>query len=358
MPVLDYAVKIAPKHQTTMICKGFQAQLMYTQRLKEIGRPHSLPLGSPLPVYHVDSFPACPKEWIRGSGNYVCPVATDIGLWFNFTMNDADVAVLASVKGMNPITGQKLDALRLERYNETCPKHKIPFQGDRFCPECNYKWPPQSYIAWPNTLWWDGFRQPDGTVRQFFFSSEEERDVASLVIGKENVVPAFGFAFFRTKTPTKRKQISYRSPLYYGGNYGGACGQSVFTCNASHISYKALDSTTSDMSEMDFSCCSPGGSQTIASSSRGIGGQSVNSAVDHGRYRAKRSMSKAVAVGAGAEISQGLKADTLPLDSWGDKPAIMRLYFVFEEQFRKIAEGGILDLEGSKKGFMDGLPVG
>jgi hypothetical protein len=106
---------------------------------------------------------------------------------------------MPTVKGMNPVTGQKTEGYGLERYENKCPVHNIDFREGRFCEECNYKWPPQNYVAAPNRLWWDGFRTSDGKVRQFFFTEDLAKSIPENVIGKQNTVPAFGFAFYKTK---------------------------------------------------------------------------------------------------------------------------------------------------------------
>jgi hypothetical protein len=184
----------------TMTYKNYSAQIMEANRL--VGdKVHGLPPGSALPVYHVDEFVKVPETWMKGPGVFVVPVRPNKGLWFNFRMNDeANTAVILTVKGANPITGLPTSGFHLERYDDKCPKHGCAFMADRFCPECNYKWPDRGYLS-GSPLWWDGFRSDDGTVRQFFFTEEELRDVASAMIGKENTVPAFGFAFYSSKVP-------------------------------------------------------------------------------------------------------------------------------------------------------------
>lgn len=67
----------------------------------------------------------------------------------------------------------------------------------------------------------------------------------------------------------------------------------------------------------------------------------------------------AVAVGAGAEIDQELKNDPLSPDEWKSEPSgVIRLYFVFREQFEQIYKKGIKDLKGRKEGYLKGVPVG
>lgn len=378
-----YAPVMANKSFTyVMAHKGCHAALMATKRLPDHGRPHALPPGEHVPVYPVDALPGCPEDWMRGQGSYVCPVAPDWGLWFNFTQNDAhSTAVLMSVKGMNPITGQKLEGLGLEKYQSKCPVHNIDFKGELFCEKCNYKWPPQSFVSYPNTLWWDGFRQPDGTVRQFFFSEDEKRDIASAVIGKQNTVPAFGFAFYQTKEPrfkmsrgmTRGGNMKYKS----SGPGGQSVGFSSLSSAVYGISYNANTNSTNyaakeqslTSSLMDFSgvepcsampdmgfdsdepsvlCFSP---EPEVKTSSVLRGMQVNCT--------KRVEKKDVAVGAGAQIQQDLLSDSLELEKWKKEPtAIIRLYFVFREEFGQIIGKGLLDLEGKKQGYLDGLPVG
>jgi hypothetical protein len=66
-----------------------------------------------------------------------------------------------------------------------------------------------------------------------------------------------------------------------------------------------------------------------------------------------------VGIGAGAKIKQDLTGDSLSVDQWNDKPAgIVRVYFVFREQFERYVSAGLKDLVGCREGFLDGAPVG
>ena len=213
-------------------------------------------------------------------------------------------------------------------------------------------------------MWWDGFRQADGTVRQFFLTADEKRDVASLVIGKENTVPAFGFAFF--------EPIKQRAPYGVTGMQGaiGPVGHPVknYLSGGSGV----------------FGISGPKGVRGF-SGSRGISGQSVGSAGayyaapairhnydaggdDHPKVTcslndaipdmalssmvsqdaeektsAMMDLSeslacvKEVSVGAGAEITQELRQDSLEVSEWKPKAAaVIRLYFVFKDEFKAI----------------------
>lgn len=176
---------------------GYSAQLMEAERLKG-DRLHALPPGRPISAIPIHCLPGAPEGWIRDPGSYVVKVNKECGLWFDWRGNDEfNTAVVPTVKGMNPITGMQTENVFMQQYREKCPKHDIPFAHGLYCEKCGYKWPAQNYVSNPNILWWDGFRQADGSVRQFFFTEEDMKDVASAIIGKENTVPAFGFAFYR-----------------------------------------------------------------------------------------------------------------------------------------------------------------
>jgi hypothetical protein len=178
--------------------KGFRAQIMKAPRLKGT-QVHDLPPGTAIEVHATDEFEHPLPHWLKGPGNFVVPVGKEDGLWFDFRLSDSEnTAVVLSIKGMNPISGKRSNGFSLERYETRCPVHDLDFEGIRFCKECGYKWPAQNYIAAPNIAWFDGFFT-NGKVRQFFFTEDMARSIPEHVIGKEDTVPAFGFAFYRTK---------------------------------------------------------------------------------------------------------------------------------------------------------------
>jgi len=360
-----------------MECGNFKASLMKAPRLEDDGRVHSLPTGSRIPVFPISALPACPGEWVREEGVYVCPVDTEWGLWFDWRMNDEmNTAVVPSVKGMNPITGLEVEGPSLEAYKKCCPIHETEFGPNRLCEECGYRWPPQNYVTHESILWLDGFRQPDGSVRQFFFTDEDRRDIASAVIGEENTVPAFGFVFYRPKVERKKKIERTRGIL--------------IDCKIDHhlkplwieksppTKYYTLggDTTldiqnlTSDMGHHVYSCDASdamGITRSLSVKSEEFGMMVSNmEGVDKLIFdtdelpKPSETKSKSVSVGAGAKISQELKVDELGIDGWKDENSgIIRLYFVFEEQFRDIVkEGGIKGIQTNNDGFLAGLPVG
>ncbi len=352
-------------HLSTFVmeCNGFKASLMSTPKL--IGdHVHGLPSGSPMPVYPIAALPGCPDHWVRASGSYICPV-NNHALWFNWTYNDPlNTAILPSVKGMNPVTGEKLEGFELRSYRRKCPTHGIPFVkgSKRFCEKCNYEWPPQSYICAPNILWWDGFRQPDGTVRQFFFSEDEVRDVASAVIGKENTVPAFGFAFYE---PVKRREPPPQNIIRGMGNIVATKIHPMNGIHPMNINYtsKGLIGPKGMTGQTGPQGCGvnyqSGPIVTYDSVKSFFESEEKTSAMDLDCDVAEEKPTKEVAVGAGARIRQDLEPDTLKVRDWQIKPsAVMRLYFVFYEEFKQIVAKGTRDIVGSKEGFLKDLPVG
>ena len=343
----------------TMKHKNFTAKIMRAQRLTG-DYVHSLPPGSPIPVYPVDAFKCPLSSWVTGAGNYVVPVDPDWGLWFDWRDNDEmNTSVLLSIKGMNPITGQRTNGFGLERYEEKCPIHNEQFKDGLFCEKCNFKWPVQNYVSYPNKLWWDGFRSEDGKVRQFFFTEDLAKSIPELVIGKEDTVPAFGFAFFKTKVS---RQIQAPIPVSYILNY-----VPTGTYVTSSKDYVGQNTTSNYAS---YRSCGPSSAKArIKSCSMNYSCEDINvtsskdyrskSFTDTMNETKKLKLTSEVGVGAGAEIEQDLLVDTLKLSDWEEKPeSVMRLFFIFVDQFKEIETKGMKDLIGGKNGFMSGFPVG
>jgi hypothetical protein len=177
---------------------------------------HALPPYAPVPAFFVDQYPACPSRWERSSGEerrmaYFVPLeipdevdAEDgegrrgtigRGLWLDLTRNlrgEYDLAVVMGMEGLNALTRRQMKPPYLERYENRCPEHDVPLGGDRFCPRCKFQWPRQSYLATAASrakhrsyLWLDGFRTDDGTVRQFFATTDRELSVGIAALGDE-----------------------------------------------------------------------------------------------------------------------------------------------------------------------------
>ena len=397
---------------TTMEHKGFKAQVMEADRL--IGDyVHELPPGNALPVYPVDMLLKPPENWMKGQGVFVIPVRPNKGLWFNWTQNsDNNTAVIPTVKGCNPITGMPTSGFHMERYENKCPKHGCDFLHGLFCPECNYKWPVQNYVGPKNILWFDGFFK-DGTVRQFFFSEDELRDVASTLIGKNNTVPAFGFAFYAPKERRPETTIYHNTAFkYYDGNLLGVTGfygqtgiqgasinQVYYSNNSSETSFSTLgikslccDSAPNEVktsggsilgggtSDVKFGACLndadtspvPCSSGPVEISEKKYRSLSCETSGRRAELRcasvhmderlSERSIPipvKDVSIGAGARIKQNLNRDPYELSSWKETPdSVMTIYFVFQEKFEELKSKGLRDLNGNKEGFLNSCVVG
>jgi len=338
----------------TLEYKGFQARIMRAEKL-ENNRIHGLPLGRPIECHEVDEFVEPLPHWLHGPGNFVIPVRSEWALWFDWTLNSSmNTAVLPTIKGMNPITGRKTEGFFLESYKEKCPTHGCELNSERYCKECDYKLAPQNYICAPNTLWWDGFRTQDGKVRQFFFTEDLQKSIPERVIGKENTIPAFGFAFYE---PKKRRQDS---SFYYNV---------TFFNSSSAGNIKSAWIKDGIRTFCDFSHSHSSNSITITSNGRiGIGNTNPskelhvydpeNPSKELHIYDPERA-NKEVGLGAGAEIRQELYADNLNVTDWKNEPsAVMRLYFIFQEQFDVIKKKGMKRLDGKSEGFLEGLTIG
>lgn len=365
---------------TRMEHKGFFARIKEADRLTG-DYVHSLPPGRDLPVYQADAFKVYPENWMKGPGVFVVPVRPNKGLWFDWRDNDAcNTAIIPTVKGCNPITGLQTTGFFLEKYETKCPKHGCELQAQRFCPECGYKWPDRNYVS-QSPLWWDGFRSA-GDVRQFFFTEDMMRDIATHMIGKENTVPAFGFAFYSTKNPRPKvvehyiyNHNSYTPPLYLkspGYSTGGVHEvKGNLRCSKSMGS---LSKTCESTPEVSFSCSVPAPSDNVGADMMDMFTKaglvdaercidvtldSFADAVSSVEVRESYTPQKEVAVGAGARIRQELPIDTDSLDIWKDKPdSVMTIYFVFQEEFNRMAAGGFKDFRDCKDGMLNGLPVG
>lgn len=362
-----------------LTCGGFSAQIMEADRL--VGDSvFGLPPGSPLNAYRVKQFNQHPDHWIDDDdGSWVVVVKPNKGLWFDWRGNDQfNTAVLPSVKGCNPITGIETKGFGLDQYiggSSTCPKHPhIKLNGNRHCSECGYSIPAQNYVSAPNTLWWDGFRNDDGTVRQFFFTEDEMRDVATHLIGEANVVPAFGFAFYKKKpeyvVAPRRQEIRSK-----GGSFGSAskmskCFNDVaisnggMTLGGDNHAWECFTTNHADGLYTAVSYSAPV-SMSIRKvdktqyRDRGMDCMMMSFCDDSDQSYSDVIATKAVAVGAGAKIDQKLSPDTEDISHWKESPdAVMRIYFVFEEEFAKWRKYGMKCLEDVEQSMLKGLPVG
>jgi hypothetical protein len=346
---------------------------------------HKLPPHCLRPTYAVDEYPACPANWMHGSSkasSYFVPVQVGRGMWFDFTMNAGnryDIAVVISVQGVNPVTGKKVTELNLEQYRDNCPIHNKPFQQDRYCEECGYKWPGQNYLATTTgyTLWIDGFRNEKGEVRQYIITEDIARGIAAQVVGKDRVW-AIGFAFYLSKEP--RPKIVHTSEIHtsgfssvmdFGGyeslkadssfddEYGasadmlmddglhgaqGPCGP-VGPCGAED------KGTYASLMNMSTVKCS-----TSMSSSRSMS-KVLRSAPVSGQKVKPAVQKKVLEIGAGSRIDQEIGADPNPIDYWQAEPAgMIYVNYVDEQTANDIINAG--RREDKEDGALHGLKVG
>jgi len=360
-----------------MSYKGYKACIMEAERLIGDGI-FQLPPGNPLNIYYANQFDAYPEDWVK-EGAFVVPVKPEKGLWFDFRGNNYyNTAILMSVKGCNPITGQQLSGFHLDKYEKRCPVHNCDFIGERYCKECGYKWPDRSYLS-GNPLWWDGW-MTEGVIRQFFFTKDMMRDVATLRIGKKNIVPAFGFAFYsakkgregtnilRSNTKYSTKSSSNISPPSFttkSASFFSKCApQADLLCSSPIVAGQSISDTSysclDEVSEKFYSC----NSINIIEKSKEKPFHSIS---DKKRLIKRKSEirveeveeKESVSIGAGAKIAQELPLDPDGVDTWKDTPdSVMTIYFMFQKEFDELVSKGFHDIDKPNKGILEGIPVG
>lgn len=339
-------------YQAVMEVNGLKCKLNLPKVVKRVKNRDGtegtagLPPYAPRSAYPVDEYPASPDSWMHGSGessSYFVPIKSEHGMWLDMTMNSSHthhVAAVVSVQGVNPITGQKADPMRLEQYRNRCPKHDIEFKQDRFCESCNYKWPAQNYISTNSgsPMWIDGFRTEDGTVRQYYFTEEECKGVAAQIIGKDRVF-AIGVAFYLSKeAKPKPKYQPYRGGLYSTYGFGGG--------------YKCSTNAAMDGFGLESLGAANSGFKGFAPRSRSLRSAKTG-------QRAKQEVEakqKMLEIGAGAKIRQKLGVDPESLDFWQPEPAgLIYINYCDEETADRILAAG--KREDHADGFLQGLEL-
>lgn len=378
---------ITPQMQRVMVADGCYASIMRAEKKSE-DSDRGLPPGLPIPVLPVDCLKERPDNWIGGEGSYVCPVDSDWALWFNWSMNNvSETAVLCSVKGMNPLTGQRLSSYGLQDFRKECPIHNVPFSTGKLCSKCGFKWPDQNFISSPDPLYIDGYRMPDGNVRQFYFTEEMAKSIPEKVIGKDDTVPAFGFCFYRLNDRRSSYEggVSYRDEfpddIYRYARpgafstkttYGGSDEIHTYfssSCISDSFDYSPERSFSSEVRERSISFSNSLSAEdgvNEAKTKARLGSLGSRKMSAGGLISAPRStveikdrIGAEVGLGAGGRIKQHFGKATHPVSDWEKEPtAVVRLYFVFQEEFERYAAAGLKDLEGSREGYLDGLPVG
>jgi len=353
--------------------------------------PVSLPPVAYQQAYPVDEYPACPDNWMHGSskaGSYFVAVEEGKGMWLDFNecgSHTHEVAVVISVQGLNPITGQKQTELVLEQYGDKCPIHDCEFQQDRFCPECEFKWPAQNYLATTGTtrgyFWIDGFRSADGQVRQYVFTAEKMKGVAAQVIGEERVF-AIGVAFFLSK---EKKPVPEHTPTYIRAMYDSvACGEKTFDkpiflsslhtpdnwiYNTKEIVYSSslgdtrgltigktksfLSPISSNSTKASHHANSP---ETICSVDKEILTGAIIEPEDRSikENNSIEEIDVKLEIGQGGLINQTLHADPKSPDYWENEPAgFLYINYCTKSQMKQILDAG--KRQEKKDGFLENL---
>ncbi len=347
---------------------------------------YSLPPYAKRMSFLVDKYPACPENWMRSEGilkSFFIPVEENKGMWldFNGCVNlTHHVAIVISIQGINPITGLPCNDPQMEQYIDECPKHKIKFGADRYCKKCDFRWPKQNYICTTGTpegyLWLDGFRAADGIVRQYILTAEKMRGVASNVIGKDRVY-AIGLSFFLSKDKKPEpitheitirdysggviyNQPQFFSPIHTPINWDYNWNTISDKCTTGTINYSSSSIIpTVSSSGLEFKSIEE---------SKNLDWQfekyeninSIEGVIANSTLRSvKKVKIKNLEIGAGAKINQNVYDDPEKLDFWHNEPeSIICINYCSENEARKIIEGGIINVEGSKEGFLRDTPVG
>lgn len=206
---------------------------------------HGLPPHCLQEAYKVDDYPACPVTWKHGSGkasSYFVAIEPGKHLWLDFNRNwqhPHHVAIVCSVQGLNPVTGQFIEELKLQQYRINCPIHNEPFGADRFCQKCHEtdgmpsKWPPQNYMTTVShlhgALWIDGWYADESIINGFLVTEETMRGIAAQVEqleqnkDKERVF-AIGIAFYLSKEPKPQPKPIIRARKSFSGISGSSAG--------------------------------------------------------------------------------------------------------------------------------------
>lgn len=347
---------------------------------------HSLPPALVQEVYKVDDYPACPSNWMHGSGkasSYFLPVKEGRHMWLDFNSNwyhQHHIAIVLSVQGINPITGLPTRSLRLEQYRDKCIIHGTEFKGDRVCESCHNnaagsydgkivsnfpgKWPPQNYMTTANHrhgyLWIDGWRADDGTIRGFLITSETMRGVAQQIIGEERVW-AIGIAFYLSKEPKPAPAPPImRSNFKIGATYKAQQQDCFYTSSSVSVN------STDDMARLRTALYTPE-AHHLSSMQQSPSREILPSMLDTNLVQGA-SFDAPVAevevqkleIGAGAKIQQELcYLDPNDPSFYKDEPeGLIYINYCSQSDFDKIISAGKADYTKGGEGFLSGLKTG
>jgi hypothetical protein len=272
--------------------------------------------------------------------------------------------------------------LRLEQYHKTCPIHNIKFEQDYFCKTCGFKWPGQNYMATTGTpfgmFWIDGFRTPDGKVRQYIITAEKMRGVAAQMMkNPDDRVFAIGMAFYISKArkpdiPKPSKNSGLNTFSSFHKNFVHAVSTPSFATSTSSMPTSApIEPKWSfmSMSNRKGGFCGPplrqstGLNYSASLESLSVDNYQIDSIntvedidISDEDFKTITPVKK-LEVGAGALISQLIYDDPKAITYWEEKPdGMIYLNYCDEKTLKKILDAG--KRADKKDGFMDGIRVG
>lgn len=350
-----------------------------------------LPPYNPVKALVVDEYPNCPDNWEHGSSkasSYFVEAKEGCGMWLDFNANknyEYDIAAVISIQGVNPITGQPTNIpLKLQKYEKQCPLHLEDFAQDRFCNKCGFKWPSQNFISSSGSpsdrFWLDGFRNAEGSVRQYVFTKDTAKGVANAILGEDKVY-AIGVAFYRSKQKKEKPRALSGFSGYSGvSGYSGASGHSGFseilrkrsmsvapqssfikdqwlnsphkaTLQSNQVNYGARGSSASAF----YSTFSP---NTVESYSSGDVYETSFMDFDNDSISSdEKQESISYEVGAGSKIKQDIYVDKNSLDYWEEAPhGIIYVNYTDSKTMKKIVSKG--KRKESEEGFLSVVEVG
>lgn len=371
---------------TDMVIKNLKCSINLPNKLEDNKIVHSLPPYATISPYLVDMYSGCPNNWMHGSDmatSYFVEVEENKGMWLDFNdcfEHNNDVAIVISIQGINPITGQKTDKLRLEQYKEKCPVHSVSFESERFCPECKYKWPAQNYLTTTSTsfglLWLDGFKTPDGTVKQYVFTEELIKGIAHQLIGGDKTY-SIGIAFYISKKEKDKSKNnnSYDCIKHIADNFNlNNSSKSrlpmheLYPMKELYSMKKSYDSLWDNNIQYTSSIEKKGGPYATGQVDRcsivvnniykdGIVLKSIetpDNIIDSVEEISHKKSTKKLEIGAGSLIKQQIYEDDKKIDYWEKKPYGM----IYINYCDKITFDNIIKVgkrEEKKNGFMENL---
>lgn len=156
----------------------------------------------------------CPESWVKPEDNsefffFECKEGQHLSFDFNeYFNNEKDIAIMMSIEGVNPLTGQEQTDFTLKKYKK-CPIHNASFLENNFCPKCKYSWTSQNYIATSSApkgkLDLKGYRLPNNKVRKFKIIKDSEKSVSDQILKKNKYRYSIKIALFESRFTKEAK---------------------------------------------------------------------------------------------------------------------------------------------------------